>query len=89
LRNTSRRAEAGIGIPRTHELTLLLNLCTPLEPLWTVFNRPFAAMSQFAVLLRYPGKKGHRRRGARRNRHVPPLPLDRAADAWAQAVGTM
>jgi HEPN domain-containing protein len=51
----ARLAEAGLSFPRTHELTVLLGLCLSVEPLWAGFNRPFAAMAQFAVLVRYPG----------------------------------
>jgi HEPN domain-containing protein len=51
----ARLTEAGVGFPRTHELSILLKLCLPLEPLWAGFDRPLAAMTQFAVLIRYPG----------------------------------
>src|SRR5262245_55039769 len=51
----ARLTEAGIPFPRTHELTILLQLCVPVEPLWAVFDQEFAAMSQFGVLIRYPG----------------------------------
>jgi integrase len=51
----ARLTEAGLPFPRTHELTVLLQLCIPVEPLWTVFDRAMAAMSQFGVLVRYPG----------------------------------
>lgn len=51
----ARLTEAGIAFPRTHELNVLLRLCLPVEPLWAVFEKPFAAMAQNAVLIRYPG----------------------------------
>lgn len=51
----ARLTEAGIAFPRTHELNVLLRLCLGVEPLWAGFDRPFAAMSQSAVLIRYPG----------------------------------
>src|SRR4051794_35221644 len=51
----ARLTEAGLPFPRPHELTVLLQLCIPVEPLWAVFDRPMAAMSQFGVLVRYPG----------------------------------
>jgi HEPN domain-containing protein len=51
----ARLTEAAVTFPRTHELTILLRLCLPLQPLWAGFDRPFAAMTQFAVLVRYPG----------------------------------
>src|SRR5438045_1030154 len=51
----ARLTEAGLSFPRTHELTVLLKLCLPVEPLWSGFDHSFAAMAQFAVLMRYPG----------------------------------
>jgi HEPN domain-containing protein len=51
----ARLTEAGVAFPRTHELSILLQLCLPVEPRWGSFDRAFAAISQFAVLLRYPG----------------------------------
>ena len=30
-------------------------LCLPVEPQWSTFDRAFADMTQFAVVLRYPG----------------------------------
>jgi HEPN domain-containing protein len=51
----ARLTEAGTAFPRTHELSVLLRLCLPAEPLWATFDRAFAAMAQNAVLIRYPG----------------------------------
>src|SRR4051812_38250421 len=51
----ARLTEAGVAFPRTHELTILLRLCLPLEPRWAGFDVPMAGMSQFGVLVRYPG----------------------------------
>ncbi|MBV8780807.1 MAG: HEPN domain-containing protein [Phycisphaerae bacterium] len=51
----ARLTEAGLGFPRTHELSILLQRCLATEPLWGVFDRELAAMTQFAVLVRYPG----------------------------------
>jgi HEPN domain-containing protein len=51
----ARLTEAGLSFPKTHELTILSQLCLPIEPLWVGFDRMFAAMSQNAVLVRYPG----------------------------------
>jgi len=50
-----RLTEAGVAFPRTHELSVLLRLCLPIEPAWGAFDRAFAVMTQFAVLPRYPG----------------------------------
>jgi HEPN domain-containing protein len=51
----ARLTEAGVPFPRTHELSILLRLCLPIEPLWAAFDRALAGMTQFAVVLRYPG----------------------------------
>jgi HEPN domain-containing protein len=51
----ARLTEAGVAFPRTHELSILLRLCLPLEPHWAGFDQPMAGMSQFGVLVRYPG----------------------------------
>ena len=51
----ARLTEAGVAFPRTHELSILLQLCLPIEPLWSGFDPALAAMSQFGVLVRYPG----------------------------------
>src|SRR5437588_6502731 len=51
----ARLTEAGLSFPRTHELSVLLQLCLPVEPLWSVFDRAMAATTQYAVLVRYPG----------------------------------
>src|SRR5437588_11996030 len=51
----ARLTEAGVAFPRTHELSILLQLCLPIEPPWVAFDRALSAMSQFAALVRYPG----------------------------------
>src|SRR5262245_13429406 len=51
----ARLTETGVAFPRTHELSILLRLCLPIEPKWSKFDVPFAAMTQFGVLVRYPG----------------------------------
>ena len=51
----ARLIEAGIVFPRTHDLLQLLNLCLPVEPLWSPFAKTVDAMSDYAVDFRYPG----------------------------------
>jgi hypothetical protein len=41
-----------VAFPRTHELS---QLTLPIEPKWAVVDPALAAMTQFAVLIRYPG----------------------------------
>ena len=40
----ARLTEAGVAFPRTHELSILLRLCLPIEPLWGAFDRALANM---------------------------------------------
>ncbi len=51
----ARLTEAAVTFPRTHELSILLQLCLPMEPKWAAIDQALAAMSQFGVLVRYPG----------------------------------
>ncbi len=51
----ARLIEAGIAFPRTHDLLQLLNLCLPVEPLWSAYAKSADAMSDYAVDFRYPG----------------------------------
>jgi len=51
----ARLCEGGITFPRTHDLTVLLKLLLPLEPLWSVFLPQAHLLSDYAVDFRYPG----------------------------------
>jgi HEPN domain-containing protein len=51
----ARLVEAGISFPRTHDLLQLLNLCLPVEPLWSSLAAVADAMTDYAVDFRYPG----------------------------------
>ena len=53
----ARLEEANIMSPRTHDLTRLLALLQPVEPLWTALRPPLAALTQYAVEFRYPGNE--------------------------------
>lgn len=48
--------EKGRDIPKTHNLTLLLDLVLPDEPLWEAFRHSFNLLNGFAVEFRYPGE---------------------------------
>jgi HEPN domain-containing protein len=52
----ARLIEAGIYFPRIHDLGQLLNLITPVEPLWESFRLAFNRVSYYAVDFRYPGE---------------------------------
>jgi HEPN domain-containing protein len=46
----------GSEYPKTHELTILLDLCIASQPLWEAWRRSFRVLSDFAVEYRYPGQ---------------------------------
>lgn len=51
----ARLEEAGLAIPRTHNLFALLALILPIEPAWSVLAADLNVLSTFAVVYRYPG----------------------------------
>lgn len=51
----ARLVEAGMGFPKTHDLAGLLNLPTPVEPLWVAFHPVMGSLTAYAVRFRYPG----------------------------------
>jgi HEPN domain-containing protein len=51
----ARLEEAGLVIPRTHNLFALLTLLLPIEPAWSVLAADLNVLSTFAVAYRYPG----------------------------------
>ena len=51
----ARLEEAGVSAPKTHDLTHLLNLALPVEPLWAPYSHAFSLIVSYAVLTRYPG----------------------------------
>ena len=51
----ARLEEAGLGVPKTHDLLHLLNLSTPVEPLWSSYQSSFSLLVSYAVQTRYPG----------------------------------
>lgn len=52
----ARLEEAGIAHPKTHDLERLLDLALPVEPMWATLRSAFAAITDFAVEVRYPGR---------------------------------
>src|SRR4051794_37622817 len=51
----ARLEEAGLGIPKTHDLLHLLALTTAVEPLWSAYHSAFSLLASYAVQTRYPG----------------------------------
>jgi HEPN domain-containing protein len=51
----ARLNEANIPFPKTHELSVLLPIVLPVEPLWAVFAAEMRTLETWAVLPRYPG----------------------------------
>ncbi len=51
----ARMHEAGMTIPKSHDLDVLLNLLLPVEPLWSAFRPGLQNLSDYAVDFRYPG----------------------------------
>lgn len=51
----ARLVEAGVAVPKIHDLQVLLNLVVPLEPLWAAFDASLGMLTGYAVKFRYPG----------------------------------
>ncbi len=51
----ARLTEAGLAFPKTHDLPVLLNHTKNIEPLWSIFAPSMQALTDWAVLPRYPG----------------------------------
>ena len=51
----ARLEEAGLAIPKTHDLLHLLNLLLPVEPLWSSYSGAFSLLASYAIQTRYPG----------------------------------
>ena len=51
----ARLEEAGMAIPKTHNLYALLTLVSPLEPTWQNLSTDLNVLNAFAIAYRYPG----------------------------------
>jgi HEPN domain-containing protein len=61
----ARLEEAGLPVPRTHDLDVILNGLLTVEPLWAAFRAALQTLTDYAVDFRYPGhtaNKSHARR---------------------------
>ena len=52
----ARLEEAGMASPRTHDLERLLDVVLPIEPTWASLRPALAAITDYAVEVRYPGR---------------------------------
>ncbi len=51
----ARLEEAGVNVPKTHDLEMLIQLLNPIEPLWTSLSSAAQQLTRYAVRFRYPG----------------------------------
>ena len=51
----ARMVEAGVPFPKAHDLFLLVNLASTVEPHWLAFASAAKAITNYAVDFRYPG----------------------------------
>ena len=56
----ARLVQAGRAIPKTHDLSALLDDVLPLEPLWELFRPRLETLTSYAVVFRYPGESATR-----------------------------
>lgn len=56
----ARLQESNILFPKTHDLTALLDLVKPNEPLWEAFRPGLNRLSIYAIRFRYPGQSADR-----------------------------
>ena len=56
----ARLEEAGLGIPKTHDLEAILNALLPTEPLWSALRPALQNLTDFAVAFRYPAQEATR-----------------------------
>jgi HEPN domain-containing protein len=56
--------EAGLTIPRTHNLDDLLTLVLPYQPSLRLYRRGLIFLADFAVDCRYPGRNASKRQAA-------------------------
>jgi HEPN domain-containing protein len=56
----ARLVEAGRTFPKTHDLSRILDIATPLEPLWETWRADLNLLTNFAIEYRYPGESATR-----------------------------
>ncbi len=58
----ARLCEAGLPVPKIHDLVALVRLTYAVEPLWRMLEADLGHLSQFGVFFRYPGKNATARK---------------------------
>jgi len=53
----ARMQEAGLRVPKTHDLEVLLDSLLPLEPMWSALRPAADFLTDYAVEFRYPGNE--------------------------------
>ena len=66
----ARLTEGGITFQKTHELSILLQLCLPIEPLWASFDRAFASHDAVCGPDSLSGNLGDVERSPARHSHL-------------------
>ena len=56
----ARLVEAGVSFPKTHDLSKILDIAAPLEPLWETWRPDLNLLTSFAIEYRYPGESATR-----------------------------
>ena len=56
----ARIEEAGLRIPKTHDLESLLTVLLSVEPLWAALRPQLQNLTDFAVDFRYPGNEANK-----------------------------
>jgi HEPN domain-containing protein len=56
----ARIEEAGIRIPKSHDLESLLTILLQVEPLWAALRPALQNLTDFAVDFRYPGNEANK-----------------------------
>ncbi|MFN0077658.1 MAG: HEPN domain-containing protein [Prosthecobacter sp.] len=53
----ARLEEANVRFPKTHDVELLVQIATAIEPLWAALAAAGKQLSDYAVRIRYPGNE--------------------------------
>ena len=68
----ARLQEAGLPVPKTHNLEELLRRLLPIEPQWASRKPTLVQLGNYAVMFRYPGPERQQSRRTKSAHRVPP-----------------